>query len=54
MQCRLGVATRQYAKRQDTWFRKEEGVEWLEAPRSEAELPALVERVMMTLPRDAS
>ena len=48
---RIVVATRQYAKRQDTWFRKEAGIEWLDAPGSAEELPALVQRVMMTLPR---
>jgi tRNA dimethylallyltransferase len=48
---RVAVATRQYAKRQDTWFRREPGVKWLDAPADSEELPALIERVMMTLPR---
>lgn len=43
----LAVATRQYAKRQDTWFRKEQGVTWLDAPRDADELSALVQRVML-------
>lgn len=43
----LSVATRQYAKRQDTWFRRERDVAWMESPRSDAELSALVERVMI-------
>lgn len=43
----LAVATRQYAKRQDTWFRREPGVLWMPAPSSERELSALAERVML-------
>ena len=43
----LAVATRQYAKRQDTWFRREPGVEWMPSPRASAELSALVDRVML-------
>jgi tRNA dimethylallyltransferase len=43
----LSVATRQYAKRQDTWFRKESGVLWMRAPDSIAELSGLVGRVML-------
>jgi len=50
MRERIVIATRQYAKRQDTWFRKEPNVTWLDAPRDGGELLALVERVMMTLP----
>ena len=49
MRERIVIATRQYAKRQDTWFRKEPDVTWLDAPRTPRELPALVERVMMPL-----
>jgi tRNA dimethylallyltransferase len=41
------IATRQLAKRQDTWFRREGGVTWMTAPRSDGELAALVERVML-------
>ena len=47
---RIVVATRRYAKRQDTWFRKEPGIAWFDTPGSARELPALVDRVMMTLP----
>ena len=43
----LAIATRQYAKRQDTWFRGEPGVQWMASPRDSAELSALVERVML-------
>lgn len=44
---RMLVGSRQYAKRQDTWFRKEPGVEWLPSPMNELELSALVRRAMM-------
>ena len=44
---RMAIATRQYAKRQDTWLRKEPGITWLEAARTAAELPSLVERAMI-------
>lgn len=44
---RMRLATRQYAKRQDTWFRKEGGVNWLPSPGSDDELSALVRRAMM-------
>ncbi|MEM7248105.1 MAG: tRNA (adenosine(37)-N6)-dimethylallyltransferase MiaA [Acidobacteriota bacterium] len=37
------IRTRQYAKRQDTWLKKEPEVEWFEAPETEAELEGLVE-----------
>jgi len=43
----IAIATRQLAKRQDTWFRREAGVTWLSSPRTDAELAALVERVML-------
>jgi tRNA dimethylallyltransferase len=36
------VATRQYAKRQRTWFRKEPGLVWLDAARNAAELAEVV------------
>ncbi len=35
------VATRRYAKRQETWFRREADVEWLVPQGVEANLPAL-------------
>ncbi|MNC99577.1 tRNA dimethylallyltransferase [compost metagenome] len=40
------ASTRRYAKRQETWFRKEEGVRWLEAAAGER----LVEAVLSELP----
>lgn len=43
----LAIATRQYAKRQDTWFRSEPGVLWMPSPRDPVELSALVDRVML-------
>ena len=46
---RIVIATRRYAKRQDTWFRREPDVLWLETARTEAEWTALVERAMMAL-----
>lgn len=46
---RIAIATRQLAKRQDTWFRREPRVTWFAAARDAAELPALVDRVMMAL-----
>jgi len=42
---RIAVATRQYAKRQDTWFRKEAGTTWLAAPRSAAEAEELASAI---------
>lgn len=47
---RIVVATRRYAKRQDTWFRREADVRWFDAARARDELPDLIDRVMMTLP----
>ncbi len=44
---RIVVATRRYAKRQDTWFRREQDVHWLDVPTDERELPEMVERAMM-------
>ena len=44
---RMHLATRQYAKRQDTWFRKEPDVRWHPSPRDGSELFALVARAMM-------
>ncbi len=44
---RVAIATRQFAKRQDTWFRAESGIEWQEAPRNADELSALAARVML-------
>lgn len=38
---RIIVATRQYAKRQDTWFRREANVLWLDASSAEQELPRI-------------
>jgi tRNA dimethylallyltransferase len=35
-------ATRRYAKRQETWFRKEEGIHWISALDPENSIPALV------------
>jgi tRNA dimethylallyltransferase len=40
------ASTRRYAKRQETWFRREEGVRWLEATSVER----LAERVLCELP----
>lgn len=37
-------ATRRYAKRQLTWFRKEKDVQWLEATTAEGSIPDLVRR----------
>jgi tRNA dimethylallyltransferase len=42
---RIAVATRQYAKRQDTWFRREPGVTWVPAPRTATELAATARRL---------
>ncbi|MEM7582662.1 MAG: tRNA (adenosine(37)-N6)-dimethylallyltransferase MiaA [Acidobacteriota bacterium] len=38
-------ATRRYAKRQMTWFRKEKDVRWIPASEIEAELPHLFEQL---------
>lgn len=35
-------ATRRYAKRQETWFRKEPAVEWIPALDTEAHIPSLL------------
>lgn len=35
------TATRRYAKRQETWFRRDPGIEWRDAREVEADLPAL-------------
>lgn len=42
---RIVIRTRQYAKRQDTWFRKEPGVTWLPAPLDRASLAQAAERI---------
>jgi tRNA dimethylallyltransferase len=41
------ASTRRYAKRQETWFRREEGVRWFEASAAQ---PLLVEAVLCELP----
>lgn len=46
---RMVVRTRRYAKRQDTWFRKERDVTWLPAAADAAELKGLVRRAMMAI-----
>ena len=46
---RLVISTRRYAKQQDTWFARERDVQWLPSARDAAELPTLVESVMMVL-----
>lgn len=38
-------ATRRYAKRQQTWFRKEEQVEWIPADELEVRIPALLRQL---------
>lgn len=38
-------ATRRYAKRQETWFRREEGVQWIPALDAERYVPAFVEQL---------
>jgi tRNA dimethylallyltransferase len=44
---RMVRATLRYAKRQDTWFRREPAVRWMEAPGDELALPRLVDAVML-------
>lgn len=39
------VATRRFAKRQSTWFRKEAGVRWLDATDPDAALAAVAARI---------
>ena len=45
------IETRRYAKRQQTWFRKEQGVHWIEGfgdePRVRAEALAILERAVI-------
>ena len=38
-------ATRRYAKRQMTWFRKEPGVQWLPGLELDTELPPLLDEI---------
>ena len=38
-------ATRRYAKRQMTWFRKETEVEWIPASELEQTIPSLLEKL---------
>ncbi len=38
-------ATRQFAKRQETWFRRESDIEWWDADSLERELPSIVEMI---------
>ena len=51
---RAAVATRQYAKRQMTWFRKDPGIHWLNGfgddPKIEAEALNLVRRFLAEFP----
>ena len=42
---RIVQATRRYAKRQDTWFRREEGVEWSDAQRPDRVVEVVRERL---------
>lgn len=44
---RMILATVQYAKRQDTWFRGEPDVRWVDSTAEPAELPLVVERAML-------
>jgi tRNA dimethylallyltransferase len=43
---KISAATRQYAKRQLTWFRKEEGVEWLDIAEDEPlrDIPMILDK----------
>jgi tRNA dimethylallyltransferase len=43
---RIIIATRQYAKRQETWFRKEPDVTWIDASRLEDVLPDVVSAIV--------
>lgn len=47
----MGRRTRQYAKRQMTWFRRDRRIEWLDAGAAAADDPALVGRALAIVRR---
>ena len=47
----IKTATFQYAKRQVTWFRREPGVQWIEASPAEAAITKTIEHIRTELAR---